>query len=498
MSRRQVWYSTLILLLFLLACYFPLFLHLDSLSLRLWDEARRGVNAWMMVQDGHWLVPHFLNTPDTWGTKPPLLVWLQALFLQLFDSPELAIRLPSALAGLATALLLVWAGKRIFAHTFTGYFAALVLLTSRIYFDAHGAVAGDYDALLTLWLCGHLLTFLLYFREGDHRWLYISGMCVLLAGWTKGVAAFFFLPGILLFLLTRPTGRKILTDRKVYLTAAAVLLGIGSYYLIREWLHPGYLKMVWENEMGGRYFEAKEGHGWGFGYYFRQVHKYALFFPWQYFLPLGFWLLIRSDKTRVPGIYLLLNALSLLLILSASATKLRWYILPLIPLLALVVGVSLDRLLTGLIAGFKTTDGARLLPVALFMLAVFTFPYVATVQKVYTARHSGPEREKMLYRDFFRQLPPGQEFTTLLPGYNGHFTFYQQYFNEKGYTIRAGYLDRPDPQVQAVADTTTHFPEGTLVAYCEQKAAEFLQAQYQTEVLHRWESCRLLQIKTKN
>ncbi|MCB0628136.1 MAG: glycosyltransferase family 39 protein [Saprospiraceae bacterium] len=499
MSRRQVWYSASGLLLFLLACYFPLFLHLDSLSLRLWDEARRGVNAWTMVQEGHWLVPHFLDTPDNWGTKPPLLIWLQAFFLKVLDAPELAIRLPSALAGLATALLLAWAGRRIFAHSFTGYFSALVLLTSTVYFDAHGAVAGDYDALLTLWLTGHLVAFLLFVQERQYRWLYISGICMLLAGWTKGIAAFFFLPGLLLFLLTDPALRPILKDKRLYLTAVAAGIGIISYYLIRESLFPGYLQLVWDNEMGGRYFEAREGHGWGWGYYFRQIHKYQLFFPWQYFLPLGFWLLIRTEATRRCGKFLLISTLLFLLVISAAATKLRWYILPLIPVLSMVVGVALDRLLTGLLRGLKHPRGiARLGIIGFFLLAVFAFPYISVVNKVYHARHSGPERERMLYRDFFRQLPPDTSFVTLLPAYNGHFTFYQQYFNEKGYNISATYLELPDPQVQAGADTVTIFPDGALVAYCEKKAADFLKSQYQTESMYSWESCRLLQIKTKN
>lgn len=496
MSRRQIWYSGLGLLLFLLACYFPLFLHLDSLSLRLWDEARRGVNAWTMVQDGHWLVPHFLSAPDNWGTKPPLLIWLQACCLMVLDSPELAIRLPSALAGLATALLLVWAGKRILGQTFTGYFAALVLLTSSLYTDAHGAVAGDYDALLTLWLSAHLFTFLLFVLEGRYQWLYLSAGCMLLAGWTKGIAAFFFMPGLLLFLLSNRSRYPILKDKRLYLATGAVIIGICSYYLIRESLYPGYLQLVWENEMGGRYFEAKEGHGWGFGYYFRQMHKYQLFFPWQYFVPLAFWLLIQDKKRRQVGNFLLINSLVFLLIVSVSATKLRWYILPLLPMLALAVGAALNYLLDGVLSLLKSGDNkGRISIIAFFVLAVFTFPYVQTVQKVYYARHSGPEREKMLYRDFFRQLPPESTFTTLLPSYNGHFTFYQQYFNERGARIRASYLRKPEQQVQAQADTSTYFPRGSLVSSCEKKAVDFLESQYETELLHSWESCRLLRIK---
>ncbi|MCB0376571.1 MAG: glycosyltransferase family 39 protein, partial [Sinomicrobium sp.] len=311
-----------------------LFLHLDSLSLRLWDEARRGVNAFTMAGEGHWLVPHFMGGPDNWGTKPPLLIWLQAIFFKVVPSPELAVRLPSALAGLSTALLLVWAGKKLLNAPFAGFLAALVLLTSGLYIDAHGAVAGDYDALLVLWLTAHLFTFFLYVHEGAPRWLYLSGLFLLLAGWTKGIAAFFFLPGLSIFVVLYRPARAVLTDRKLYLTAILAFAGIASYYLIREKLYPGFLQLVWDNELGGRYFEPKEGHGWGPDFYLRVVNKYELFFPWQYFLPLGFWLLWRNEITKSLGKLLLITALSFLVVISASATKLIWYVLPLLPLLS--------------------------------------------------------------------------------------------------------------------------------------------------------------------
>lgn len=449
-----------------------------------------------MTQNGNWLVPHFLDAPDNWGTKPPLLIWCQAFFLQILKSPELAIRLPSALAGLATVLLLVWAGRRLFTQSYTGYFAALVLLTSSIYTDAHGAAAGDYDALLTFWLTAHLLTFLFFVQEGRYQWLYISGGCLLLAGWTKGIAAFFFAPGLLLFLLSNRSLHPLLKDKKLYLTAAAAGMGILSYYLIREALYPGFLQQVWHNELGGRYFEAKEGHGWGFGYYFRQVHKYQLFFPWQYFIPLGYWLLIRSEKNRYIGRFLLINTLVFLLVISAAATKLRWYILPIFPISALVVGIALDQLLAGLLSVTAIQKKRFQLSVAaLFIFAVFTFPYVRIVQKVYQPQHKGQEVEKMRYRDFFRQLPAGSAFTVLLPGYNGHFTFYQQYFNAQGYDIHSTYLKPPQPEVQARADTNTVLEVGSLIAYCEKPASDFLQLHYKTESLYSWESCRLLRIK---
>lgn len=94
-------------LLFGIACYFPLFLRLDFIGLELWDEARRGVNALEMLINGNWLVTHYDGQPEMWGTKPPFLIWCQVLCMKSLGINELAIRLPSALAALATVVVLI-------------------------------------------------------------------------------------------------------------------------------------------------------------------------------------------------------------------------------------------------------------------------------------------------------------------------------------------------------------------------------------------------------
>ena len=136
--------------LFLVACYFLLFLHLDSQALHLWDESRRAVSAFEMVQNGNWLVPMFEGQPDMYGTKPALLVALQAFFMTFLGYNELAVRLPSVLAALATVFMLIHFAKHWLRLPFAGYLGSLVLLTSLMYINYHGAVSGDYDALLLL------------------------------------------------------------------------------------------------------------------------------------------------------------------------------------------------------------------------------------------------------------------------------------------------------------------------------------------------------------
>ena len=78
------------IVLFCIAIYFPLFLHLDVLPLRLFDESRLAMNAAAMIMNNNWLVTYYQDNPDMWSTKPPLLIWIQALLFKLIGPTELS------------------------------------------------------------------------------------------------------------------------------------------------------------------------------------------------------------------------------------------------------------------------------------------------------------------------------------------------------------------------------------------------------------------------
>ena len=97
------------------------FYHLGKSELQPFDEACRGTSAIEMAYGiaDHWLVPTYAGQPDRWGTKPPLLIWLQATSVRVFGMTALAVRLPSALATLGLIVLLLrwsrrdWRGRRV-------------------------------------------------------------------------------------------------------------------------------------------------------------------------------------------------------------------------------------------------------------------------------------------------------------------------------------------------------------------------------------------------
>lgn len=478
--------------LFLAVCYFPLFLHLDSLSLRLWDEARRGVNALEMAENGRWLVPHFDGRPDMYGTKPPLLIWCQVVFMKLFGYGELAVRLPSALAGLATVLLLVWFSRRKLQLPLAGIFGGLTLLTTRLYINSHGAVSGDYDALLTLFETAYALFFFLYLEEERPRYLYLSGLFVVLAGLTKGVAGLFFLPPLLVYVLIRKKAKLVFLSPRFYALLGACLIIFLGYYFLREIQNPGYLEAVRQNELGGRFLNQLEGHGHGPDFYFRILFEPDRLYPWIFFWPLGFLVCFRDQRLRRFASLALLCVLGILLILSTSRTKIEWYILPALPLGSLIVGVGVEKLFRGLAdLSVVRHKSIRYLFFGFFTSALFAAPYIHIIKKIYVFNHSTWDKDQISYRDFMNRIKDYKEYTILHPSYNGHVVFYKTKWNLEGYMIRQQLLRPPRPEVQQFPDGPPVFRVGDLVAVCEWEAQDYLEKRYRTETLQSWESCRL-------
>ena len=492
------WQRGLLFVLFLVSCYFPLFLHLDSLPLHLWDESRRAVNAMEMVQNGNILVSHFEGLPDMYGTKPPLLLWLQALCMKLFGFNELAVRLPSALAALATVLLLVQFCSKHLKLPFAGYLAAWVLLSNTMYINYHGAVTGDYDALLCLWTTAYLLCFYIYLQAYEKRYLYLTGLFITLACLTKGIAGLFFAPGLLLFSIWQKQLGTLLRQRQIYFAGFATLLAILSFYFLREFFNPGYLEAVWNNEVWGRYFLVNEGHQHEFWFYINFVYEYKKFHPWIFIVPFGFLLTILHQPTRSIGKLLLLNSIVFFLIISVSKSKLEWYILPIFPSMALAIGIGFAHIWNAISSFFSLEKHwQQYLFGGLFIIAIFSLPYWKVVHNQLNNAPRGWEKHREVYRDAMESIASEKSYTIVHPHYNGHVVFYKKVWNEKGHFIQQHILHPPASHVQPHGFTTgrMNFQSGQKLLICETEALQRVQSLYPLQQQKNYGNCQLLVIQ---
>jgi 4-amino-4-deoxy-L-arabinose transferase-like glycosyltransferase len=101
-DRRTLWIVAAVIVVLFAIANLPW--QLDD-----YDQAKQAFTSFEMVKEGHWLYQH---TPhERVATKPPLVGWISASLFALTRCWEIAWRLPSFLAALALAIVLVGAAK---------------------------------------------------------------------------------------------------------------------------------------------------------------------------------------------------------------------------------------------------------------------------------------------------------------------------------------------------------------------------------------------------
>jgi len=360
----------------------PFFLHLDKLPVRIWDEARLAMNAYEMNMNGNFLVTRFEGNPDMWNTKPPLVIWLQVFCIRIFGFTEMSLRLPVAMAGFLTCVLLICFSKKYWNNYLPGIVASLVLVTANGYIHIHASRTGDYDTPLTFFTTFFLLSFFLHAETKEKVYLHLAFAAIVLAVFTKSIQGLIFLPAIALYLVLSGNFKSVVLTRSFLLDAIISFMVIGSYYLLREHYNPGYVKAVWENELGGRYFETLEQNAFSKTYYLEQLY-YFLFPLWFWFVPAGVLLGLLSDwKDKRFVFFISLAAIIYTLFISLSETKLEWYTVPLFPLLSFLVAVFFVRI-SVMIHARISNNAVRFTALAIVYLPVFAYGYFGIIHKVY-------------------------------------------------------------------------------------------------------------------
>jgi 4-amino-4-deoxy-L-arabinose transferase-like glycosyltransferase len=360
---------------FVLAALFSLWMLVFPLTLplELWDESRYANSAVEMSMRGHWLTPTYNWHVDHWSPKPPLLIWSIALLERAHLPPMLALRLPSELAGLATVAVVYLFCRFVLGRRFVALAAAMILMSSTLFFGTHIAMSGDCDALLSLFTTICTVAFFYFAENPGPRTttaLTLAALALLSAIMVKGVAGTFILPGLLTYAVLRGQLRRLGTDRRFWLAIGGVTFVVALYYVGRNHIDPGYLQSVWINELGGRYLQTLEAHKTSPFIYLSYLFAPAS--PGMLFGLLAVFALRRTRQTATQGeqigtknrsqaaaVCCLTTALVLLAIISASQTRLLYYCAPAIPLLSIAAAIGCGNLLELSAARFS---GASVLP----------------------------------------------------------------------------------------------------------------------------------------
>jgi len=486
-------YEIVLTILALLLIGSPLAFDLGALPIQSWDEARQAVNSLEMLRSGgQWLITTFDHQPDLWNTKPPLLIWLQAISLGILGPTEVAVRLPSLLASLGVVSLLYLAGRWV-GRPGIGLLAGALLVTMPGYRGPHLARSGDYDALLCFWVLGQLIATFAYAETGRRRHLFLAAVAVGGAVLTKGVAGVLGLPSLVLYLLAQKKLMPTLRRPDFWVAVVVGLAGPVGYYLLREWALPGYLTAVWDNELGGRY-----AHDLSYGphpllFHVTNLVKYQCRY-WLPLLPLLVFLIIGpASASRRLGVLLSLFLVEWLVVITISVTKFEWYTGPMLPalalLLALGVGATYTRAQAWLPARVQRAWWRPYLGGAL-AVGLVAIPLGRAFYWI-RLEHSGYQvwGEYRAYSAFVREYQPPKTPARILAYYDdnyfGSLHFYQQTLGARGLHLRCC---GPDSLPQRLAP-------GAQVLVCLPALRERLLQRYAVRLVNERESCTLYEVQ---
>jgi 4-amino-4-deoxy-L-arabinose transferase-like glycosyltransferase len=325
------------------------------------DDEAREVGIVQDIVAGHWLWPRFNDEllPD----KPTLSHWLAAIPCALFGFSETAVRLPAVLAGAGTIWWTVEFGSWLLGPP-AGLAAGVVLATCRSYF-AHARVARP-DTLLVLLLALALGCAYRWWREGRRgdatAALALVGLGILAKG---PVAPALFATAFGLFLLWQRSLRRALHGWTLPGVAAIAVLGLGWYAVawagwgdtfVRQHLVGRYVRNLAGGLASGGSYSPKP---WYFHLFFYPQHLPAIVWPWTPFVALALWQLWRRGGLRDPRArFLICWALAPVIVFTPAEWKLRYYLLPSLPPLALLTGPALARLLTAPVIPLRATRGS--------------------------------------------------------------------------------------------------------------------------------------------
>lgn len=305
------------------------------------DEGRYAEIPREMLTSGDWVTPR-LNELK-YFEKPPLQYWATAVAYATFGVHEWSARL----CGMGLAFLclpLVYAWTRALYGGGAALAAAGALATSPLFI-----VIGQLnllDAGFTFWLTAALFAFVLAQRapsasSAEHRWMLATWAAAALAALTKGIVVG-VLGGATLIVYTL-LERDVSVWRRLH-----VRTGVPLFLVIAA---PWFVAVSLRNPEFPRFFFLHEH----FERFLTTVHDRVE--PWWFFVPIMVfgtapWLVplikgLRQAWRETPSAgqfsplkFLLIFAAVTFLFFSASGSKLIPYVLPTLPALAVIAGVS--------------------------------------------------------------------------------------------------------------------------------------------------------------
>ena len=293
------------------------------------DEPRYASIGREMARSGDWVTPRLDGA--AWFEKPPLLYWLTGAGQRLHLSDEWAARLPLALAS----LLFLWFFHRTLAREFS---RGVALAATGILATSAGWVAYSFASITDLPMSAALGAAMLIGVFGPSAIPSRARETTVLGIWAGVFLGFAVLAkGFVPLVLIAPV---LLIARRMRLAMLGACAVIAAPWYVLCKLRNGpvfWNEFFWKHHVD-RFLHPTLDHPQPFWYYLPVL--LAGLFPWT---PLAGLLFspktYRDERIRFLMFWLLFG----LVFFSAAQNKLPGYVLPLLPALAIILAVALDK-----------------------------------------------------------------------------------------------------------------------------------------------------------
>jgi 4-amino-4-deoxy-L-arabinose transferase-like glycosyltransferase len=302
------------------------------------DEPRFAEASREMLQRGDVIIPWF--NAEFRFDKPPLIYWCQMSCYRVLGENAFAARLPSALFATATAVVLLFWGRRM-GNERAGFYAALMLCTC-LQFLIHGRLAvADMPMIffvaVALW-SGWEMT---RPHKSEPKWFWMFYLSLGLGFLAKGPVAWLPLGGLILARWFRP-GDFALSGLKTVggLLVALFIVGLWGVPALLE-THGQFFTVGIGHHVVFRSFGIMEGHGgpgwlgWIVTLPLYLITFFVSFFPWGFKIPFALSTWWHERRQDAFGWYLLLQAAVVFAVFTLVRTKLPHYTLPAFPAISL-------------------------------------------------------------------------------------------------------------------------------------------------------------------
>jgi 4-amino-4-deoxy-L-arabinose transferase-like glycosyltransferase len=293
------------------------------------DEPRYASIGREMARSGDWVTPRLEGS--AWFEKPPLLYWTTGLGHRLHLSDEWAARLPVALLSLA----FLWFFHRTLAREFS---PRVALAATGILATSAGWIAFSFVAVTDLPMSAALGAAMLIGVFGPSAIPSRARQTTVLGVWAGvflglAVLAKAFVPLVLI-------APVLLIARRMRLAMIGTCAVVAApWYILCELQNgPAFWNDIFWKQQVGRFLNTSLEHVQPRWYYVPIL--LAGLFPWT---PLAALLFraktFQDERIRFLTFWLLFG----LLFFSAAQNKLPGYVLPLLPVLAILLGFALDK-----------------------------------------------------------------------------------------------------------------------------------------------------------